>query len=96
MHLWGGRRRSATQSVSALAPKLKIVTGAGATNAAPPFKVGTMFFPITIQWRTIGSANIHDFPVVRQEHEIFADGKCETRKGGLTESSKHTDPTSTP
>ena len=70
--------------------------GAGATNAAPPFKVGTMFFPIVWQWQDVGSTNIHDFATVRQEHEIFSNGKCESRKGGNTESSMHTDPTSTP
>jgi hypothetical protein len=70
--------------------------GAGATNAAPPFKVGTMYFPITIQWHVVGNATIHDFPIIRQEHEIFSDGKCESRKGGLTEKSMHTDPTTTP
>jgi hypothetical protein len=70
--------------------------GAAATNAAPPFKVGTMFFPIVWQWRVLGSANIHDFATVRQEHEIFSDGKCVSKKGGNPESSMHTDPTSTP
>jgi type VI secretion system secreted protein VgrG len=69
--------------------------GAGATNASPPFKVGTMHFPITMQWK-VGTGIAHDFGAVRQEHEIFADGRCESRKGGLTEQTKHDDPTSTP
>ncbi len=64
-----------------------------AMGTAPPFKVGTMYFPITIQWHVVGNANIHDFPVIRQEHEVFSDGKCETRKGGLTESAMYSDPT---
>jgi len=70
--------------------------GSGATNAAPPFKVGTMYFPITFQWRVKGKATKHNFPVVRQEHEIFANGKCESKKGGNPESCMHSDPTSTP
>lgn len=57
----------------------------------PPFNVGTSYFPITMQWRVIGSANIYDFPVQRQESEIFADGKCEIRKGGTTKSSMYSD-----
>ena len=44
-----------------------------------------MYFPIVYQWRVIGNATIHDFPGIRQEHEIFTDGKCESRKGGNTE-----------
>ena len=70
--------------------------GAGATNAAPPFKVGTMYFPITYQWRVVGSANKHDFAVQRQEHEIHSTGKCDSKKGGNPESSMYNDPTSTP
>jgi hypothetical protein len=70
--------------------------GSGATGAAPPFKVGKMHFPITIQWRVVGSGTIHNFPVVRQEHEIFANGNCESRKGGHPESSMYNDATSTP
>jgi hypothetical protein len=70
--------------------------GTGATGAAPPFKIGKMHFPITIQWRVAGSGTIHDFPVIRQEHEIFDNGRCESRKGGLTEHAMHSDPTSTP
>lgn len=71
-------------------------TGAEATGAAPPFTVGTMYFPIVYQWRVIGNATIHSFPAIRQEHEIFSDGKCESRKGGNTEFCMHNDPTSTP
>jgi type VI secretion system secreted protein VgrG len=70
-------------------------TGEAATGKAPPFKVGKMHFPITIQWRITGGATIHDFPIIRQEHEIFTTGKCESRKGGLTEKTEYNDPTST-
>jgi len=68
--------------------------GAAATGAAPPFTTGTMYFPITLQWRVVGSANVHDLPVVRQEHEIFANGRCESRKGGHPEHSMYNDATS--
>jgi type VI secretion system secreted protein VgrG len=67
--------------------------GAIATNAAPPFKVGASYFPITIQWR-VGTGAAKDFPVVRQEHEIFTDGRCESRKGGHPEETKYNDPPS--
>jgi hypothetical protein len=70
-------------------------TGVAAVGSAPPFNVGTLYFPITLQWRVVGSANAHNFPVVRQEHEIFADGRCETRKGSHTEHTTYNDPTST-
>jgi hypothetical protein len=66
-----------------------------ATGTAPPFTVGSYYWPITWQWRVVGSANTHNFPGIRQEHEIFATGKCESRKGGHTESSMYNDPTST-
>jgi type VI secretion system secreted protein VgrG len=69
--------------------------GAGATGAAPPFNVGTMYFPIVYQWR-VGTGTAHNFPAIRQEHEIFANGRCESRKGGNTESTMYNDPTSTP
>lgn len=66
----------------------------GKAGTAPPFVVGTAYFPITMQWHVVGNATIHDFPVVRQEHEVYTTGKCETRKGGHTESSMYNDPTS--
>lgn len=67
---------------------------AAQTGNAPPFKVGAGHFPITWQWRVVGKAKIHDFPTVRQEDEIFADGRCESRKGGHTEHTMYTDPAS--
>jgi hypothetical protein len=70
--------------------------GARVTGATPPFKVGSGYFPITIQWKVVGSGTIHDFRVVRQEDEIFADGRCESRKGGNTERTMSSDPDSTP
>jgi len=68
--------------------------GAGDTGAATPFTPGKMHFPITLQWRVVGSSNVHDLPVVRQEHEIFANGRCESRKGSHTEHTMHSDATS--
>lgn len=65
-----------------------------ATGTAPPFNVGTYYWPITWQWK-VGTGAVHNFPSVRQEHEIFANGKCESRKGGHTESSMYNDATST-
>jgi len=70
--------------------------GSAATGMAPPFTPGSGHFPITWQWRVVGTGNIHDFPVVRQEAKIFANGRCESRKGGHTEFTLHNDPTSTP
>ena len=69
--------------------------GRAARGAAPPFTAGSMYFPITIQWRVLGGATNHDFPVVRQEHQIFPDGKCESRKGGYNEHCMYNDATST-
>ncbi len=67
-----------------------------AAGNAPPFTVGTMYFPITFQWHVTGNATKHDFGVVRQEHEIHSTGKCDSKKGGNSESSMFSDPTSTP
>lgn len=69
-------------------------SGEAKTGTAVPFNVGDLYFPITMQWRVIGGATIFDFPIVRQEHEIFSDGKCESRKGGNTEFCMWNDPTS--
>jgi hypothetical protein len=69
--------------------------GSAAVGTAPPFKVGTMYFPIVYQWR-VGTRPPHDLPEIRQEHEIFADGRCESRKGGNPEHTMYNDPTSTP
>lgn len=63
------------------------------TGAAPPFIVGTMYFPITMQWK-VGTGSPKNFATSRQEHEIFADGKCESRKGGNTEKRMYNDPPS--
>ena len=68
--------------------------GAAVTGAAPPFKVGDGYFPIVRQWR-VGTGAAHDFAAIRQEDEIFANGKCESRKAGNTESTMWDDPTST-
>ena len=65
-------------------------------GAAPPFKIGSGYFPITMQWRVVGKANIRDFANVRQEEELFDTGRCESRKGSNTEFTKYDDPTSTP
>jgi hypothetical protein len=64
--------------------------GAAITGAAPRFKVGSGYFPITMQWR-VGDGTIRDFPATRQEDEIFANGRCESRKGGNTESTMYND-----
>ena len=64
--------------------------GSAATGVAVPFTVGTMSWPITLQWR-VGSKLAHDFPTVNQEHEIFSTGKCDSRKGGHTESTLFSD-----
>lgn len=69
--------------------------GASATGTTPPFHVGTMYFPITMEWK-VGTGHSHQFPVIRQEHEIFSDGKCESRKGSNMERTTYSDPTSTP
>ncbi len=68
--------------------------GATVTGAAPPFKVGSGHFPITMQWK-VGTGTAKDFTVARQEDQIFSDGKCESRKGGNTEKTKWNDPAST-
>jgi hypothetical protein len=69
--------------------------GTAATGTAPPFKVGSGYFPIVIQWRVVGGATIHDFATVRQEDEIFSDGRCESRKGSHTEHTLYSDASST-
>lgn len=69
--------------------------GSAATGTAPPFTTGTGHFPITWQWK-VGTGSAHNFPVTRQEAEIFANGRCESRKGGNTEHTMYNDPTSTP
>jgi len=56
-----------------------------ATGSAPPFTTGNYYWPIVQQWHVVGKTTVHSFPTVRQEHEIFSDGKCESRKGGHTE-----------
>lgn len=68
--------------------------GSGVTNAAPPFKVGKGYFPITMQWR-VGTGTAKDFTATRQEDEIFSTGKCESRKGGNTEDTMWNDAAST-
>lgn len=64
-------------------------------GTAPPFIAGEHHYPITFQWRVKGKTSIYDFPVVRQEAEVFTNGKCESRKGGNTEPTMYSDPTST-
>lgn len=66
-----------------------------ATGTAPPFTTGNYYWPITWQWR-VGTGTVHTFGAVRQEHEIFADGKCVTSKGGHSEHTMYNDPTGTP
>jgi len=63
-------------------------------GTAPPFVTGSYYWDITMQWRVVGKTTVHDFPTVRQEHEIFADGKCVTSKGGNSESAMYNDPDS--
>lgn len=68
--------------------------GGAATGTAPSFTVGEHYFAITMQWK-VGSGSAHRFTAVRQEAEIFATGRCEMRKGGNTEHTMYSDPTST-
>lgn len=70
--------------------------GTNVTGTAPPFVVGSYYWPISWQWKVASLTNVHTFAEVRQEHEIFADGRCESRKGGHTESCLYSDPTSSP
>lgn len=65
-----------------------------ATGSAPPFTTGNYYWPIVQQWRVVGQATVHSFPTVRQEHEIFSDGRCESRKGGNNEHTMYNDPES--
>jgi len=65
-----------------------------ATGTAPPFNVGSYYWPITWQWR-VGTGAARNFPVQRQEHQIFATGRCESRKGGHTEHTMYNEPAST-
>ena len=69
--------------------------GVAARGAAVPFIAGSGYFPITWQWKVLGNATVHAFPVTRQEGELFSNGRCESRKGGNTEFTMHNDPTST-
>jgi hypothetical protein len=88
-------RHSATDGSTDDTPDT-IYTGdptASVTGTAPPFNVGSGHFPITIQWRVIRKTAVHDLPVVRQEDEIFANGRCESRKGH-TEHTMYDDPAS--
>ena len=68
--------------------------GSSVTGTAPPFTVGSGYFPITMQWR-VGTGSAKNFSVTRQEDEIFANGRCESRKGGHTEHTMYNDPTRT-
>ena len=65
--------------------------GSAITGSSPPFKVGAGYFPITMQWQ-VGAGSPKSFTVSRQEDEIFASGKCESRKGGHIESTLYNDP----
>jgi hypothetical protein len=68
--------------------------GAQVTGAQPPFVAGSGYFPITIQWK-VGTSKPKDLPIVKQEDAVISNGKCESRKGGHSESTKYNDPTST-
>lgn len=68
--------------------------GVAAAGAAPPFTEGTMYFPMTWQWRVAGSARRHNFPRFRQSHRIFTTGRCRSSKAGNSESALYSDPTS--
>ncbi|GEM_PF-3359983 len=70
--------------------------GPAKTGNAPPFSIGTMYFPMTWQWRVIGFASKKKFPAFRQEHELKAVGICSTSKASHSEQCLYTDPTSTP
>ncbi len=61
----------------------------------PPFTPGTISYPITFEWRVATGAR-KKFPTVQQIHVISANGTCVSSKGGHTEQSVFTDPTSTP
>jgi len=67
--------------------------GAAKTGSAPPFTIGSGYFPITLQWK-VGAGSPKNFPVTNQEDEIFENGKCESRKGSHPESTMYNDPPS--
>jgi hypothetical protein len=67
--------------------------GVAARGNAPPFTPGRTYFDIVWQWKVVGIANVHDLPSQPQEGEIFADGHCESRKGGNTERIFYSDAT---
>ena len=63
------------------------------TGTAPPFNVGTKYYPMTHQWK-VGTGAPRDFPHQVQDHEIFSTGRCESRKGSNTEAKMYNDPAS--
>jgi len=63
------------------------------TGSGPPFREGSGYFPITIQWRLRrGPGRIHNLPVKRQSDRISSDGKCTIEKGDHVESTRYDDP----
>jgi hypothetical protein len=66
-----------------------------AGGANPPFMTGTMYYPMTWQWRVRASAARNNFPSFRQSHRVTAPGLCTSTKAGNTESNMYSDPTST-
>jgi type VI secretion system secreted protein VgrG len=55
-----------------------------AVGDKPPFQPGTASFDIIHQW-AVCNGTPHDFPAIRQEHVISADGTCVSAKGGNVE-----------
>jgi hypothetical protein len=62
-------------------------------GTAPPFTVGTMYFPLATQWK-MGTGAPKALPLQVQNHEIFATGRSESQKGGTTVSKMYNDPAS--
>lgn len=65
----------------------------GDTGSAPPFNVGTKYWTIPTQWK-VGTGAPKALPLQVQNHEIFATGRSESQKGGVTVSKMYNDPAS--
>jgi hypothetical protein len=97
-----GAWKKADSHVPGLGTKFKMVdhiySGDTWNNVGfnPPFKPGTMTYPITWEWRLIDVGAISSFPTTPQRHEVTAAGGCTSSKGEHMEETLYDEPQGDP
>ena len=70
--------------------------GSRGPGTSPPFIAGQVRINIVWHWKVIGKTRVSSFPTIHQNHDVFDDGRCQSRKATESRTSNYNDETTSP